>query len=326
MNDWSAAGYELVAITERSGFDESCHFGAAVGLDRDGSVAWAVGDPDQPVYGRSSNKPMQATAMVGLGLEVPDDLLALVCASHSGTPRHTAGVLDLLGRFGHTVDDLGNTAGLPLDESSAREVFRSGGGPAPLTMNCSGKHAGMLATCAINGWPTAGYLDQDHPLQTAITTAVTELSGAEPAHVGVDGCGAPAHVVALSGLAAAFRRIAVGDDPSQGAVGRAMSSCPFEVGGPGRDVTAFMQGIPGLVAKDGADGVFAAALPDGRALALKIADGGDRARPPVFAAGLRALGIDAEPLRDVWDVPVLGHGRAVGRVRAAGRITQLARL
>ena len=41
----------------------------------------------------------------------------------------------------------------PLDDAAREEVIRSGGTKAPILMNCSGKHAAMLATCVANGWP-----------------------------------------------------------------------------------------------------------------------------------------------------------------------------
>ena len=73
--------------------------------------------------------------------------------------------------------------------------------------------------------------------------------------LGVDGCGAPAHVLAR-GLASAFatvavagRRVASDDGPSRDGRRRR------------RDVTTLMEHVPGLMAKDGAEGVFAAALP-----------------------------------------------------------------
>ncbi len=93
-----------------------------------------------------------------------------------------------------------------------------------------------------------------------------------------------------------------------------MTAHPHLVGGPDRDVTRLMRAVPGLMAKDGAEGVYVAALPDGRAVALKIADGASRARLPVMVAALARLGVDvpSESLRE----PVLGHGRDVGSVRA----------
>ncbi len=41
-------------------------------------------------------------------------------------------------------------------------------------MNCSGKHAAMLATCVVNGWDTATYLAPDHPLQRHIAATFAE--------------------------------------------------------------------------------------------------------------------------------------------------------
>lgn len=307
-----------VAITRRSGFDESIHFGAVVGLSSSGHIEFSVGDPNAPIYPRSSNKPMQAVAMVRAGLQLPPDLLALVCASHDGTPMHIAAARRILATAGLDERSLANTADLPLDHAAAEAVLRAGGGPTPLQMNCSGKHSGMVLTSAINDWPTdAEYLTPDHPLQLHITTTIDDLAGEEHRHIGVDGCGSPAHVISLTGLARAFRAIATGSGGDAGdQVYAAMTTHPEMVGGDGRDVTYFMRLVPGLMAKDGADGVFAAAMPDGRTVALKIADGADRARPPVMVAALRALGLDVsavEPLVVQW---VLGHGRHVGEVRA----------
>jgi L-asparaginase II len=124
-------------------------------------------------------------------------------------------------------------------------------------------------------------------------------------------------VISLLGLARGFRSIATGAAGDAGdAVYRAMTTHPEMVGGNDRDVTHLMRNVAGLMAKDGADGVFAAALPDGRVVAMKIADGANRARPPVMIAALRALDVDvsaAEPLVAQW---ILGHGSPVGEVRA----------
>ena len=66
----------------------------------------------------------------------------------------------------------------------------------------------MLATCVVNGWDTAAYRHPEHPLQRAITDTIVELSGEPVVAVTVDGCGAPLHAYALTGLARAFGRIA----------------------------------------------------------------------------------------------------------------------
>ncbi|HEX2784185.1 MAG TPA: asparaginase [Ilumatobacteraceae bacterium] len=307
-----------VAITRRSGCDESVHFGAVVGLASNGDVEFAVGDPTTAIYPRSSNKPAQAVAMVRAGLRLPPDLLALVCASHDGTPKHLEAVRRILASAGLHEELLANTPDFPLDEDAAEAVLRAGGGRTSLQMNCSGKHSGMLVTSVANGWPIdARYLQPDHPLQQSIIIAIDDLAGEVHSHIGVDGCGSPAHVVSLLGLARAFRSIANGEAGQAGdAVYDCMTAHPELVGGDGRDVTKFMRNVPGLMAKDGADGVFAAALPDGRAVALKIADGANRARPPVMVAALRALGIDVSAVEPLVVESVMGHGRRVGEVRA----------
>jgi len=252
------------------------------------------------------------------GLRLPPELLALACGSHAGTPRHVEAARQILATAGLDERSLGNPPDLPLDRAAAEEVLRSGGTRTPLQMNCSGKHAGMLVTSAINGWPVdASYLGPEHPLQRRITDTVDELAGEQCSHLGVDGCGLPAHVISLAGLARAFRSIAsAGVGSADNLVYAAMTEHPEMVGGEGRDVTTLMRHVPALMAKDGAEGVYAAALPDGRAVALKIADGGSRARPPVMLAALRELGVDTsgvEPMLREW---MLGGGRQVGEVRA----------
>lgn len=314
----SADAFAPVAITNRSGFDESIHFGAVVGLGTSGAIEYAIGDPSTLIYPRSSNKPMQAVAMVRAGLQLPPDLLAIACASHDGTQMHTDAVLRILAGCGLTADSLANTAYMPLDPEAQHALIRAGEAATPLVMNCSGKHSAMLATCVHNKWShDASYLEVDHPLQSAITATIDELCVEQHAHIGVDGCGAPAHAMSLVGLARAFRSIANGSAGVAGdQVYAAMTSNPVMVGGHKRDVTLFMQHVPAMMAKDGADGVFAAAFPDGRAVALKIADGGDRARPPVMVAALRALGIDVSDVEALVLEPIMGHGRQVGVVRA----------
>lgn len=302
------AAYQPVAITDRSGFDESVHFGAVVGLAADGTVAMSVGDPDVVIYPRSSNKPLQADAMLALGLRLDAEALAVACASHDGAPRHVEVTKRILSDAGLDASALANTPDLPLDRSAAESVLAHGGERSPLLMNCSGKHAAMLATCVLRGWPVDGYIAIEHPLQLAITAHIEAFAGGVD-HIGVDGCGAPAHVMPLVSSARAFRTLAV----DRSSVWAAMTAHPDLVGGDRRDVTRLMRGVPELMAKDGAEGVFVAALPDGRAAAVKISDGSSRAAGVVMAAALRALGVDVD-LRSVGD-PVLGHDRPVGHVR-----------
>jgi L-asparaginase II len=306
-----------VASVVRSGFVESVHHGSVVVLDPSGTPLLAVGDPERPVFPRSSNKPMQAAAMVRAGLDVDDELLALSSASHSGETVHLEGVRRLLAVVGLSESDLQNTPDLPLDEVERAAWVASGRGPSSLAQNCSGKHAGMLATCAAAGWDPRTYLDPEHPLQRLMAKTLSELAGEPVAHVGVDGCGAPVMAVSLVGLARAFAALVLARPGTpEHRVATAVRAFPHLVGGSRRDVTALMVAVPGLLAKDGAEAVYAAALSDGTAVAVKIADGGDRARPVVMAEALRVAGVDPELVAFLDDAPVLGHGRPVGAVRA----------
>ncbi|HEU4912435.1 MAG TPA: asparaginase [Actinomycetes bacterium] len=307
----------LLAEVVRSGFVEGHHYGSVVGLAADGSVALAVGKPDEPVFPRSSNKPLQAVAMVEAGLDLDGELLALASASHSGEPFHLDGARRILAAAGLDESALQTPPELPVDEKTKQAYVAAGGSPSPLAMNCSGKHAAMLATCVANHWPTGTYRDPDHPLQVAVRRTVERLAGEQVAAVGVDGCGAPLFALSLTGLARAFAAIATAPAGSpEHRVATAIRRHPEWLGGTGRDVTRLVAGVPGLIAKDGAEGVYAAGLPDGRAVALKIDDGASRARPPVMVAALRTLGVDAPVLDELADVPLLGGGQPVGAVRA----------
>lgn len=311
-----------LAVSTRNGHDESVHFGAVVALAQDGSVQFALGDPGAIVFPRSSTKPIQATAMVASGLHLPPRMLALVCASHDGREEHLQTAIEILATAGLTPTDLGNTVDYPLDPDSHEAAVRAGKTKTALQMNCSGKHSGMLATCVHNNWDRASYLHVDHPLQQRITEMVPELSGEDASYIGIDGCGAPAHALSLTGLARAFRTIAIAKEGTSAAqVAHAMRSHPEMVGGPTRDITLLIQGVPGLMGKDGAEGVFAIAMPDGRAIALKIADGANRARPPVMKFALHALGIDTSKVdQRAFESPIMGHGNVVGSVRVTAQL------
>ena len=311
-----------LAVTTRNGHDESVHYGAVVALESDGSVAFALGDAGAVVFPRSSTKPIQATAMVASGLSLPPRLLALVCASHDGRAEHLSTAKEILATAGLTEDALGNTADYPLDPDAQDAAIRAGGVKTALQMNCSGKHSGMLATCVHNGWDLESYLHVDHPLQKRITEMVPQLAGEEASFIGVDGCGAPAHAMSLAGLARAFRSVALAPSSSAaGQVATAIRQHPEMLGGPTRDITLLIQGVPGLMGKDGAEGVFAIALPDGRAIALKISDGANRARPPVMKFALQALGVDVSAVDPrAFDSVIFGHGKPVGSVRVTATL------
>ncbi len=300
----------------RSGFVESEHRGSVVSLDPEGTQVFALGDVETPVFPRSSLKPLQVVGMLRAGLSLATPDVALAAASHSGEGKHVSRVRDLLHRAGLPESALACPASLPLSQAAAEATIRAGGGPSRVQMNCSGKHAAMLLTCLAGGWPTEGYLDPGHPVQKTIRGAIEDLSGEPAAAVGVDGCGAPVFAMSLCGLARSFARLVRGAPGSpERTVADAMRAHPDLVGGDGRDVTSMMAGVPGLLAKDGAEGVYAAALDTGAATAVKIDDGAARARAPVMVRELRRLGAEGPVLDELAELPVLGGGRPVGTVR-----------
>ena len=299
----------IIAEVVRSGFVESVHHGSVAVLGGTGR-----GDVTGPVFPRSSNKPLQTVGMLRAGLVPREDAdLALISGSHFGEPFHVQRVREILSAAGLGVDALRCPASLPLAEPARDAWLRAGGAAEPVLMNCSGKHAGMLATCVANDWPLETYLDPKHPLQVAIADAVADLAGETIAAVGVDGCGAPVLALSLTALARAFQRLVSAEPGSlERRVADQMRARPELVAGTGADDTLLMAAVPGLLAKGGAEGVVAVAVPERGAVAIKIEDGAMRARTPVLLDELRRLGVEVP----VLEQPVFGGGEPVGEVRA----------
>ncbi|MFG3576946.1 asparaginase [Micromonospora chersina] len=306
-----------LAEVVRSGFVEGVHRGSVVVLDAAGAPVSGAGDVASPIFPRSSNKPMQAIGMLRAGLPLTDPAdVALAAASHAGEEFHVERVTALLRGAGLTEEALHCPPDLPVGEAAREAVLRAGGGPTRTLMNCSGKHTAMLLTCLAAGWPLDGYWRPEHPLQQRLTAAIEEFAGEKAAAVGVDGCGAPVLAVSLTGLARAFLRL-VSAEPGtvERTVADAMRAYPELVGGTQADDTRLMRGVPGLLAKVGAEGVIAAAVPGVGAVALKIDDGAGRPRMPVLVSVLRRLGVEAPVLTEYAEIPLLGGGLPVGAVR-----------
>jgi L-asparaginase II len=300
----------VLAQLVRSGLIESAHSGYLIIIGPDGSELLTLGDVDAEMYPRSAIKSLQAAAMVRLGLELNDEQLALVCASHGGTDRHQVVALEILKSAGLSESDLQNTPDRPLDRK-ARIAF--GAKPATsLAANCSGKHAGMLATCAVNGWEIKTYREANHPLQIAIANEIEELTGKSINRISVDGCGAPLFSMSTRSIAVAARKMRIESDS---VFNRVVSAClkhPEMILAEGAFDTRMMRAVPGLLVKGGAESVMLASLADGSAIAWKISDGANRANGPMMKAALAKLGKTIEG--EVVDV--LGGGTVVGSLSA----------
>ena len=312
----------LVEVT-RGRRVESIHRGAVAVVHADGGVAFSLGDIDAVIYPRSAIKMLQAVPLVELGAAeafgLTDEELTLACASHNGEPGQVARVDAWLKRLGLS------PANLVCGPEGAQED------KARLAHNCSGKHTGFLTLALHLGAPVEGYAEIDHPVQRAVRAALAEFTGLPAASLahGRDNCGAPAFLMPLRALAQGLARFVSGQglSPSRAAAARRLSSAmlahPLLVAGAGRPCTDLMQAAGGrAIAKAGAEGVYAAALP-GKSLgmALKIDDGTPRAARAAMAALLVTFGaVSAEDPRVAayLDAPVLGaDGKVLGRVRPA---------
>lgn len=309
----------------RAALVESVHRGRVAVCNPEGEVLAADGDPDGYVYARSSAKPFQALPLVLSGAAndfgLTEEELAVACASHNAEERHVAAVRSILEKAGLPEQALQNGAHPPMYGPAAAKLARSGEEPRSIHGNCSGKHAGMLAVCVHEGWYTESYRDPHHPLQQWILTVISEVCGMEREAIilGGDGCGVPAFAMPLRNLATGFARISTGERLNEELasaarrVRDAMRNHPFMVAGTGRFDTTLMEATS-IMAKSGAEGVFAAGSPEGWGVALKISDGAGRAVRPAALAALARRGVDAgeAPAAPVWDL----GGEQAGEIKA----------
>ena len=301
---------EVLAELTRNGLVESIHAGHLIMLNADGSDHKVKGSVDMPIFPRSSVKCMQTSAMVRSGLKLEPRLLALTEASHSGASMHQEGVLEILASVGLNESDLQCAFDKPLGDA---ERIAWGDKPATrLAMNCSGKHAGMLATCVANGWDTKTYLNADHPLQVAVLAEIEGLAGAKVSNKTFDGCGAPLFALTTRELANAIRNITISKDPVHVEVMNAARAHPEMVAGEGRLTTRTMKSVPGLFMKEGAEAVEVASMSDGRTLVFKISDGSWRAFGAIMHAALLDWGITTT--EEAFNV--YGGANIVGGMRA----------
>ena len=301
---------EVLAELTRNGLVESIHTGHLIMLNSDGSVHKIKGSVDMPIFPRSTVKCMQASAIVGSGLKLEPRFLALAQSSHSGSQIHQDGVLEILADAGLQESDLQCAFDKPLGEA---ERATWGEKPATrLAMNCSGKHAGMLSTCVVNGWDIKSYLNPEHPLQIAILNEIQALANTKVANKTFDGCGAPLFAMTVRELATAIRAITISEDPVHIEVMSAARAFPEMVAGVNRLTTRTMRSVPGLFMKEGAEAVEVVSLSDGRTLVFKISDGSWRALGAIMHAALLEWGITTT--EEVFNV--YGGANIVGRMQA----------
>ena len=291
----------ISVAAQRGPFVESVHIVHAVAV-QGGAVVAEAGNPAFLTSLRSSAKPFQALPLVRSRDDLDDEDVAIASASHRAEPEQIEAVRRLLAKAPATEQDL--------------EVGVQEGRPSePIYHNCSGKHAGMLATCKARGWPTEGYRLAGHPLQDEILAEIAAAAEIEPAELetGIDGCGVVCFALPLERVAFMFSRLET--RPGGGRVAGAMRAHPQLVGGAGQSDTELMRALPGWIAKGGAEALFCAAGPDGLGVALKVQDAGYRALRPAIASFLARLGHELD--RGFNRVPVRNsRGEDVGELVA----------
>ena len=338
----------LVQVT-RGAITESRHRGHVVAVDPGGKIVALIGAPETVTFLRSSAKPHQAIPLIASGAAdrfgFNEQEIALACASHSGEPIHTDTAASMLRKMGLGPEDLKCGTHEPFSPEVARELREKGETPHVLQNNCSGKHAGMLATALHLGAPTESYDQPGNPVQLAIGHTISQFSEIpiEDIAVGIDGCGVPVFGVTVKAMALMYARLVSPPPQFEESIRKAcnrivaaMIRYPELIGGTtDRLDTEMMRATKGsLVSKVGAEGVYTAGVkpckewPNGMGLALKIEDGDDhRARPTVVIESLNQLGVlndeSLEAVSRYAFFPVRNRtGEVVGEVRASFKLNR----
>jgi L-asparaginase II len=287
----------MVVEVTRGAVVEARHVVHAVAV-RDGRIELAAGNTQLLSFLRSSAKPLQALPVVRARPDLDDAEIALMCASHLGTPEQVAVVRRLL-----------------ADAPASEDELECGPDPTPIQHNCSGKHAGLLALCRAKRWPSEGYRLPGHPCQDAMLAEIARAAGLDPATIptAVDGCGVLTFALTLERAAGAFARLPTLEGGVR--VVAAIRARPDLLRGPVALDVRLVQAVDGWVAKGGAEGILCAASPDGVGLCLKVEDGSFRALAPAAAHVLARLGFDADALGGLEVTN--SRGETVGELRVA---------
>lgn len=304
----------MVEITRNARL-ESLHRGAVAVVDGRGKLVASLGNPKQPVYLRSAAKPFQALALLCSGAAdafgVTEEELALICGSHSGEARHIALVESLLRRTGLRADQLHCGVHPPFDAQARRTLVESGLAPTVLHNNCSGKHAGMLATSRHLGLTLEDYTEPEHGVQTAIRGILAFLAGLEPDEIelGTDGCAVPAFYVPLRSFSLAMARLAAAGEGTD-----EVSQDDEEL----EDVLYDDDGLDGSEEGGNGPGIAAAGAEADDSLPVSLPDGLARtwramiAHPVVFGGSRGRLDTDLMRVAAGYGVPLVAKSGAEG--------------
>lgn len=276
----------------RGGCVESFHKGAYV-VVQGNKVTRAGGEIHSPVFLRSSAKPFQALPVVRFGaadkFKFTPAELAIMTSSHRGAPIHVRAVKSILSKIGLEAKNLLCGADLP-SRDSIEGLLRKGLKPTAIHHNCSGKHAGMLASSIYMGWSLKNYQMSSHPIQKEIFEIICEFSGEtqRSIQIGIDGCGVPTYAMPLVLIARMFANFGETRDPHTQRVLKAMASNPNMMGKPCDSLIAISRGR--IVAKGGAQALMCLTIPEENVgIAIKTYDGSTRPEIAVIVKLLEGL-------------------------------------
>lgn len=281
----------VLAEVWRGGIVESQHRGAVCIVGPNGTTEFETGDTQRAIFPRSAIKIFQAIPLIESGAAgaygFDNVALALACASHNGEPRHAQAASDMLAACKSSSETLECGVQKPMGPEALWELAASQAAPTSLHNNCSGKHAGMIATATHLGEDPSGYVKLEHPVQQRIRAVLAEMTDTtlDTVPCGIDGCSVPTWAFPLRNMALGMSRLVTGEGPGaahKSAADRLIAACTAEpemTSGAGRRCGAIMQATQGRAyVKVGAEGVYCAAIPErGLGIALKIDDGTTRA-------------------------------------------------
>jgi len=315
---------------------ESRHRGAVAVVNAAGRTVFTLGDVLQPIFPRSCIKFLQALNFVKTGAVEHYGLdnrhIALACASHNGEPTHVDLVNDWLDTLKLDVNHLECGAELPMHQATAYELMSEGHSPTRAHHNCSGKHLGMLTTCCHESIDVKNYRQYHHEVQRRWFEDIERLCSVSSVQMpwASDGCGIPTLALSMQRLALGMARFAdpftlpIEDQDAIRKIIAAVTEHPYLVAGKERLCSALMAELaPRVVAKVGAEGCYAASIPErGLGVVIKLDDGNMRAVNVALGAVLTVLGEMDTAANDKlqrYVKPILtnSRGEEVGRLEAS---------
>jgi len=287
---------DLLIETTRSNIVEKQHFGFIMVVDKQENILLKIGDDENKNFWfRSAAKPFQSSLIIKSGaydkFNFTLEELAVCCASHTGTEKHTKTVQSVLDKIGLTEKNLQCGVHEPLDKETKDYFIKKNIEPSQLHNNCSGKHAGMLAVCTVNGWDIQNYLDLNHPLQKEITTTIANFCNFDEnsINIGTDGCSAPVHALPFYKMGVGFLNLFLNENYEN--IKKAFQKNPFLIGGNERPDTEIIKASSGnLISKTAAGGLCVTInLEQEQALVVKILDADMTARSIAIIEALKQL-------------------------------------